>query len=117
MEKERFLVEQFCRIKTGVGLTIRGLAELKADVVMLAVTKTWLETSSPAEIKFPLRQRRSCRLGSRSIPTTEFSLKITFNKIPYSVELLPQFLQLSSITVGLAVEVRHFQGLTEVVGA
>ena len=71
MEKARFLVEQFCLVKTGVGLTIKELAQLVAEVVMLAVTKTGLEISSPAEIKFPLRQRRSCRLGSRSIPTSE----------------------------------------------
>ena len=71
MEKARFFVEQFCRMKTWVGLTIKELAQLEAEVVMLAVTKTGLESSSPAEIKFPLRQRRSCRLGSRSIPTSE----------------------------------------------
>ena len=58
-------------MKTGVGLTIKELAQLVAEVVMLAVTKTGLESSSPAEIKFPLRQRSSCRLGSRSIPTSE----------------------------------------------
>ena len=75
------MVEQFCLMKTGVGLTIKELAQLVAEVVMLAVTKTGLESSSPAEIKFPLRQRSSCRLGSRSIPATEFSLKTTLDKI------------------------------------
>ena len=65
---------------TGVGLTVK-LTDLKAEVVMLEVTNTGLESSSPAEIKFPLRQRTSCRLGSRSIPATEFSLKTTLDKI------------------------------------
>ena len=55
---------------TGLGLTIE-LTDLKAEVVMLAVTKTGLDSSSPEDIRFPLRQRRSCRLGSRSIPTSE----------------------------------------------